>query len=610
MLRYVALVWDPVDPGTKDDVRALSENLCRVDAAWTCAYQAQGLLVYTARKSAAALREYGLPDGHGIVLGRLFRQGAPNAPTIDVAVGAERARRYVASGGAELAKDYWGGYVAFLVDATNRKHYVLRDCSGKVPCFLTKYRSVGIVFADINDVRGIPGLRLRIDWEYLASFLYYEQLQIRRSGLVEVTEVLAGDQVEFSRSQVLHRVLWDPRAIVRDSLELATHEAAEALRATAQTCVNDWARQYDNVLHSLSGGLDSAVVLGCLMRTPNRPRVTCLNRFTELAGEDERSYARNAAAMAGVALTERHWREGSRLIDERVLSLSPAAKPALPQIAASLDMDSRNQLATAVNAEATWTGQGGDHLFYEIATPLMASDFARVRGLRPGLLRAIHEGARISGDSYASVARRALRSLVTNPAWAPAHLLKRQPYFLSRDAVPADILNETAHPWTRDCDDLPAGKQLQIYFLGELTNRHRSALSDERAPEHHPLMSQPLIELCLRLPTYTLLSGGRSRGLARSAFVDCVPRSILDRETKGSTTSFWMHIVHESSDFLRELLHDGVLIRERIVERDSVEPYLGGSRPMPLELFPSLLACVAAEIWARSWRDRRLSLAA
>jgi hypothetical protein len=68
--------------------------------------------------------------------------------------------------------------------------------------------------------------------------------------------------------------------------------------------------------------------------------------------------------------------------------------------------------------------------------------------------------------------------------------------------------------------------------------------------------------------------------------------------------------VHESSDFLRELLHDGVLIRERIVERDSVEPYLGGSRPMPLELFPSLLACVAAEIWARSWRDRRLSLAA
>jgi asparagine synthase (glutamine-hydrolysing) len=609
MLRYVALVWDPLDPSTTD-IRALSETFSRADADWTCAYEAPGLLVYTMRQSAPALREYELPDGRGIVLGRLFRHGAHSSSTIDVAIDAENARRYAASGGAKLIRDYWGAYVAFLVDATSGRRYVLRDCSGKVPCFLTKFRSISIVFADINDIRRVPGLQFQIDWEYLATFLYYEQLQIRRSGLVAVTEVLAGDRVEFSRSETVQRVLWDPRAIVRDSLRLTTHEAAATLRTTAQACVSAWAQQYDSVLHSLSGGLDSAIVLGCLTRTPDRPKVTCLNRFTELAGEDERSYARSAAAMAGVELAERHWREGSRLIDERVLSLHPAAKPALPQVAASLDIESRNQLATAVNAEATWTGQGGDHLFYEMATPLMASDFARVRGLRPGLLNAIHEGAKISGDSYASVASRAFRAVLTNPAWIPTHLLKRRPGFLSQDAVPADILRKTAHPWTHDCDDLPAGKQMQIYFLGELTNRHRAALGDERAPEHHPLISQPLIELCLRLPTFTLLCGGRSRGLARSAFVDYVPTSILERETKGSTTSFWMHTVRESSGFLRELLHGGVLIRERIIDRESIEPYLTRSRPMPLELFPSLLACVAAEIWARAWTDQRLSLAA
>lgn len=609
MLRYVALVWDPLDPNTQGHIRTLSEAFDRADPTWTCAYQTPGLLVYTMRKPGSVLRGYGLPDGRGIVLGHLFKQGTHSAFAGDVAIDSDSAGRYAASGGAELVKDYWGGYVAFLVDATTGRRYVLRDCSGKVPCFLTQYRSISIVFADINDIR-VPGIRFHIDWEYLATFLYYEQLQIRRSGLVEVTELLAGDQVEFSQSGTVPRVLWDPRTIARDPLHLATHAAAETLRETAQACVNDWAQQYDSVLHNLSGGLDSAIVLGCLARSPNRPRVTCLNRFTELAGEDERSYARCAAAVAGVGLIERHWREGSRLIDERALTLQLAAKPALAQLAASFDIDSRNQLATEVNAQAAWTGQGGDHLFYEMATPLMASDFARIRGLRPGLLRAIHEGARISGDSYASVATRALHALWSNPAWTPVHLLKRKPYFLNQDAVPDDVLNKTAHPWTRDCDNLPAGKQLQIYFLGELTNRHRSALVDEHAPEHHPLMSQPLIELCLRLPTFTLLSGGRSRGLARSAFVDYVPLSILDRETKGSTTSFWMQTVHESSGFLRELLHDGVLLRERIVKRESIEPYLSRSRPMPLELFPSLLACVAAEIWARAWTDQRLSLAA
>jgi asparagine synthase (glutamine-hydrolysing) len=609
-MRYVALVWDPVDPSTQDQIGTLSEAFGRGDATWTRAYQAQGLLVYTLRKPRPVVREHGLPDGRGIVLGRLFQQGTHGAAAGDVVIDSDSAGRYVASGGAELVKDHWGGYVAFLVDATKGRRYVLRDCSGKVPCFLTQYKSISIVFADINDIRRLPGMQLHIDWEYLATFLHYEQLQIRRSGLAEVTEVLAGDQVELSRCGTVQRVLWDPRAIVRDPLRLATGAAAEVLRATAQACVNDWAQQYDSVLHNLSGGLDSAIVLGCLARTPNRPRVTCLNRFSELAGEDERSYARCAAAMAGVDLIERHWRDGSRLIDERVLSLQLAAKPALPQLAASLNIDSCNQLATEVHAQAAWTGQGGDHLFYEMATPLLASDFARIRGLRPGLLRAIHEGALISGGSYASVAGRALRALWTNPAWTPAHLLERKPYFLSPDAMPGDVVSKTAHPWTRDCDDLPAGKQLQIYFLGELTNRHRSALVDERAPEHHPLMSQPLIELCLRLPTFTLLSGGRSRGLARSAFLDSVPRSILDRETKGSTTSFWIQTVRESSGFLRELLHDGVLRRERIVKPESIEPYLSRSRPMPLELFPSLLACVAAEIWARAWTEQRLSLAA
>ena len=122
MLRYVALVWDPVDPSTQDQIRTLSEAFSRGDA-WTRAYQTQGLLVYTLRKPGPVVREYGLPDGRGIVLGRLFEQGTHSASAGDAVIDSNSASRYVASGGAELVKDYWGGYVAFLVDATNCRLY-------------------------------------------------------------------------------------------------------------------------------------------------------------------------------------------------------------------------------------------------------------------------------------------------------------------------------------------------------------------------------------------------------------------------------------------------------------------------------------------------------
>lgn len=160
------------------------------------------------------------------------------------------------------------------------------------------------------------------------------------------------------------------------------------------------------------------------------------------------------------------------------------------------------------------------------------------------------------------------------------------------------------HPWLAHRNDLPKGKQLQIEVLLELLNRHRFSPALLFAPEHHPLISQPLLELSLRIPIYLLTHGGRQRALAREAFREIVPAEILARDGKGSTGVLWMGKIRESKGFLRDLLFDGWLAKEGVIDRSSLEPYLGNGQPIRPEQWSPLAACIAAEIWIRSWKRR------
>jgi asparagine synthase (glutamine-hydrolysing) len=265
-------------------------------------------------------------------------------------------------------------------------------------------------------------------------------------------------------------------------------------------------------------------------------------------------------------------------------------------------MRARNAFAAEVGAEAMWTGQGGDHLFFQDRSSCGASDFIRQRGVRTGLASAIGHAARLSGESYWSVARTAFADWRTNAPWEPVHLKNRKSIFTTETMPPDKRVAYVAHPWTSEISGLPKGKQRQIWFLAEVANRHRPAATLELAPEHHPLLSQPLMELCLRLPTYTLLFGGSPRGLARAAYKGWVPSPILERRSKGGTTSYWMQTVRQSSSYLRELILGGILHRERIIDGRALDPYLNFSRPLPVAVFPRLIACISAEIWLRSWK--------
>ena len=92
---------------------------------------------------------------------------------------------------------------------------------------------------------------------------------------------------------------------------LLADEAVVSLRETTVGCEHAWASCYDGIVHNLSGGLDSSIVLSCLKSAPSRPRVTCLNYFTTGPNEDERRSPDNVARVVAYLASERSgWLSG------------------------------------------------------------------------------------------------------------------------------------------------------------------------------------------------------------------------------------------------------------------------------------------------------------
>ncbi|MDP9013238.1 MAG: asparagine synthase C-terminal domain-containing protein [Pseudomonadota bacterium] len=503
--------------------------------------------------------------------------------------------------GRHLMTAFWGGYIALFNNRAGTEHYVLRDCSGKIPCYSIGCGDITILTSNIEDLSGLPLPRFSINTRYLAGFVYEAELAQRECALNEVTELLAGERLELTGGSTKRFAAWDPRTISREPAVEDFEAASRQVRTVTQACVDFWASKYDRILHLLSGGLDSSVILGCLKRSPDSPLVTCMHIESDGEGESESQYARLAASAAGVELK---FQPGySRLLkyDERIFRVPRTPKPSVANLGMGVESALRNLIPSQTRAEAIWDGQGGDHLFFEPRCAFGAIDYAFRHGLRGDFSKHAVDAVHHSGLSYWGVLWRSIRLGLLHAGWRPADEHPREGTFLNPDIVPPEISDYVWQPWLADASDLPPGKRWQICLLGRLVHRHRPVPELQYSSEHHPLFSQPLFELCLRIPLYILLRGGSDRALERTAFRDCVPAEIIRRQNKGSVSTSLMSTIRESLPFLRALLLDGVLAKQRIIDRAALEPFLAANRPVQPKLLWPFLSCIAAETWARKW---------
>jgi Asparagine synthase len=159
--------------------------------------------------------------------------------------------------------------------------------------------------------------------------------------------------------------------------------------------------------------------------------------------------------------------------------------------------------------------------------------------------------------------------------WDPINASNRFNRLLNSEVVAA--LREKAPPTgpSAAVPYVPPGKQLQIHSIVRHTLGGAPVFRDADGIEHtSPLLSQPLVEVCLSIPTYILVRQGWDRAVAREAFKGCVPQEILRRRSKGFQENYTSEVFRRNRGFVRELLLDGYLMRENLLHRERLESAL------------------------------------
>lgn len=516
-----------------------------------------------------------------ILIGDVFgrrggRDGSPPPPGAP----ADRA--------AWLARNRWGRYAAVFPDGAALS--LMRDPMGMMPLHALEIDGVLVAAPDVP-----PWLRtmaaLRVDRAALAHALAHPPMLTWAPVLAGVQTLTPG--VLHSRGQGgwTKTVIWDPARFVANA-----GEDAETLRRRLvdriDMCVAAWAARYPAPHLELSGGLDSAIVLASLARAGLTPSAT--NFTTGYEGGDERRFARPLAERYGVRL-QAHDARAAAIDYARLAGDVPGAAPQLH----GLDPIHEQVIADharAAGASAILTGQGGDAVFFQMPSLGIAADLAAKNGF-----------AAFRDPLVLDLAARTARS-----AWRVLGVMLRERLIgtpVRRDTFDRRLLGDAVldvleaerlqHPWLGGLGALPPGKRVQLEAIANCQLFFTPVRRGIDRPLIHPLLSQPIVELCLSIPTWQLAPDIRDRGLARGAFRARLPEALLARRRKGEASTYYNRAIAENLPFLRDFLLGGRLAEMGFLDKARLEAALDANRMMHLDETRPVPLYVSFEAWLR-----------
>jgi asparagine synthase (glutamine-hydrolysing) len=170
----------------------------------------------------------------------------------------------------------------------------------------------------------------------------------------------------------------------------------------------------------------------------------------------------------------------------------------------------------------------------------------------------------------------------------------------------AAVTAELDHAWVRQARgaDLPPGKKFHIRVLA---NTHLNNVASRRRREAdllYPLLSQPILELCLGLATPDLSGGSYDRPFERAIFAHRIPPQVLNRRVKGNLSVYFARLVAESLPMLRPYLLDGCLCRAGILDRNALDRVLDVNQLIWASRPTDVLWAALIEGWVRHWQTR------
>lgn len=489
-----------------------------------------------------------------------------------------------------ILNDFWGEYIVVSPDRHNPPGFsVMRSPSHacELPCLYSTTGGASFVTSDISLALRLGIYRKHIDFHTLAHRLVYPSLKATRTGLSEISELLPGCSIQICEGRVRVDQSWCPWDFVGAANAYEDPgEATIAVRSTIESVVSTLASQDGAVLLELSGGLDSSIIAACLKRSP--AQVKCATLTAPVPGADEREYADPIAAMLGTELITTEV-----AFDDASLEFSIPPSTVNPAVGALQHVSDKLMEATAarVDANSYFSGAGGDTVFCYLTDASPAADAFRSAGVSQGL-RTLHDLSTLHQCTYWKAGRLALKKLLPSSAL---------PYRADMSLMPqsAALPEPERHPWlTPPKGSLPGDRQ-RVFELSATQLFRDSCPRTLNRPVRMPLLTQPVIEACLKAPSWMWFSGAQNRAIARQAFADALPPTIYARKSKGTFTGFLGALYRRNRSGMRDFLLDGELHARGLLDADALIQFTHGELPRGDGSFMRIFQICAMENWVR-----------
>ncbi|MBB3860874.1 asparagine synthase (glutamine-hydrolyzing) [Novosphingobium hassiacum] len=486
-----------------------------------------------------------------------------------------------------LVREGWGAYVAILRDPETGDWSVLRDPSGLLPLYRMTGEDRTVFGTDPRLFEAVTGKSPQVCWKQIGTHLRRPELRQRKTCLVDIAEVEPGTLTSASDPEV-SRLIWDPADFVRDAGITSFSEAVAQLRETACDVTGAWAALAGHVVVAASGGVDSSIIAAAL--SVNGQSFECVTLATADPSGDERAWVQLLAEKLAVPMTACTYDVG------RIDLAGPVSATMTRPSGKAFMQEVRHHLArTCETGGASWAfdGNGGDNLFCFVHSAAPVLDRLKHDGLSSRTWATFLDMCQLTGADAGTMARAVARRWKRGEAAAPWP----SDFRLLDTAFP---LHDDAAltPWFDVATGQQPGKRDHLRLL-QRTQNFVHGIDDPL--RFSPLLSQPMLELCLSIPTWLWCSGGINRAPSRKAFAPELPVSLARRTSKAGPDSVMREVFARDRSVIRTILLDGQLAANGVIDRVATETALAADPHAEDPIVYRLLDLVEAEAWARSW---------
>jgi asparagine synthase (glutamine-hydrolysing) len=531
-----------------------------------------------------------------VLIGRAFRRGDHGTCLRTGAISVDGSEYSPRFSSRQFTCDFWGDFVLF--NRVEGGVEVTRDAKGAIPCFYLELDQCIIWFSDVSALPLSIISTLKVDPSFFRLSLFFPKMTKVKTGLKGVNSALPGYSYLSARDGITASSNWSPKdAATEPYPDLQT--AIQEVRRSVIEVVSAYLDYYENPIISV-GGLDSSIIW-CIAHhlTGHNPQGVSL--YSDAGRGDERPYVSelpNNGQMAKIRMC------GGNVDVERLFSPRLMVSP--PGFVDLIDLAWDHPLSDlAPDCDAMMFGVGGDNVFLQAADIYPALDYVGTYGFGANALRHIVDSARHEQTSVLNVIKQCLRqSVAKRDNWS--HYVS-----LIHDAMDHSGLAEAylsdipgigeVHPGYRDVEGVASGKALQIltscFYASDFYDPY-SASGVERC---ETFLSQPILEACLKTPSWFLAHQGIDRGLARLAFADILPAKVLRRTSKGTPEDVYDQFFALHHARMCKFLDDGVLMNHGVITKSSLKATMDGDLISDKRRSHQIISLVSYEAWARQW---------